>query len=144
LALSVAQRLLVWIACPRRSEHDVQVLIMRTILVLLHRWFGLFIAVFLFVSGLTGAIISWDHELDEWLNPQMYQAGNGGQGNAQSALALAEHLEAQDKRIRVTYLPQGIEPGHALGMSVDPKLDPATSKEPRSRHLRRGLLRAWT
>jgi uncharacterized iron-regulated membrane protein len=101
---------------------------MRSTLVLLHRWFGLFIAVFLFVSGLTGAIISWDHELDEWLNPQMYQAGNRGQGNAQPALALAEHLEAQDKRIRVTYLPLGIEPGHALGMSVDPKLDPATGK----------------
>jgi uncharacterized iron-regulated membrane protein len=28
------------------------------------------LAAFLFVSGLTGAVISWDHELDEWLNPQ--------------------------------------------------------------------------
>ena len=38
---------------------------MRSLLVLLHRWFGLFIAVFLFVSGLTGALISWDHQIDE-------------------------------------------------------------------------------
>ena len=37
----------------------------RQILTTLHRWAGLFLAVFLFISGLTGAIISWDHELDE-------------------------------------------------------------------------------
>ena len=30
----------------------------------LHRWFGLFTAVFLFIAGATGAVISWDHELD--------------------------------------------------------------------------------
>jgi len=34
---------------------------MRAVLVLLHRWFGLGVAVFLFISGATGAIISWDH-----------------------------------------------------------------------------------
>ncbi|MEQ9209388.1 MAG: PepSY-associated TM helix domain-containing protein, partial [Pseudomonadales bacterium] len=47
---------------------------MRKSLVVLHRWFGLFIAVFLFISGLTGAIISWDHELDEALNPELYKS----------------------------------------------------------------------
>lgn len=101
---------------------------MRSVFVILHRWLGLFIAVFLFISGLTGAIISWDHELDEWLNPQMFQARSGQVKGPHSALALAEHLEAQDKRIRVTYLPLAIEPGHALGMSVAPRLDPATGK----------------
>ena len=101
---------------------------MRASLVLLHRWFGLFMAVFLFISGLTGAIISWDHELDEWLNPQMYKSASGGEGSTQPALALAERLEAQDKRVMVTYLPLGIEPSHTLGMSVQPKLDPVTGK----------------
>jgi uncharacterized iron-regulated membrane protein len=47
---------------------------MRPVFVLLHRWFGLAVAVFLFVSGLTGAVISWDHELDAWLNPQLFHA----------------------------------------------------------------------
>ena len=45
---------------------------MRAILVVLHRWFGLFIAGFLIIAGLTGALISWDHELDEWLNPHLF------------------------------------------------------------------------
>lgn len=85
-------------------------------------------AVFLFVSGLTGAIISWDHELDEWLNPQLYQARSGDERIAQSALALAEQFEAQDRRVMVTYLPLSIEPGHTLGMSVRAKPDPMTGK----------------
>ena len=37
---------------------------MRAAFVIAHRFVGLTIAAFLFVSGLTGAIISWDHELD--------------------------------------------------------------------------------
>jgi uncharacterized iron-regulated membrane protein len=100
---------------------------MRAGLVVLHRWLGLFMAVFLFIAGLTGAVISWDHELDEWLNPQMFHAKSGA-ATTFSALELAEKLEAQDQRAMVTYLPLAIEPGHALGMSVGAKLDPQTGK----------------
>jgi uncharacterized iron-regulated membrane protein len=99
---------------------------MRQSFVLLHRWFGLFIAVFLFVSGLTGAVISWDHELDEWLNPQFYHASSTGE--PQSALALATQVEAADPRIRVTYAPLAVEPGHALNLSVEPRVDPASGQ----------------
>ena len=52
---------------------------LRPPLVLLHRWFGLAVALFLFISGLTGAVISWDHELDAWLNPQLFHAASGEQ-----------------------------------------------------------------
>jgi uncharacterized iron-regulated membrane protein len=47
---------------------------MRSWLVRLHRWFGLAIALFLFVAGLTGAVIAWDHELDAALNPVFFVA----------------------------------------------------------------------
>ncbi len=47
---------------------------MRATFTLIHRWAGLFIAVFLAIAGLTGAVISWDHEHDEWLNPHLYDA----------------------------------------------------------------------
>lgn len=44
----------------------------------MHRWVGLAIAGFLFVSGLTRAVISWDHELDEGLNGDLiYVDGEG-------------------------------------------------------------------
>lgn len=45
----------------------------------LHRYFGLTIALFLVVSGLTGSVLAYYHELDEWLNPDLFfteQKGN--------------------------------------------------------------------
>lgn len=99
---------------------------MRASLVLLHRWFGLFIAMFLFVSGLTGAVISWDHEIDEWLNPQLFEARS--EGAAQTPQALAAQLEARDPRLQVGFMPLYTEPGHSFGVSVNPRIDPATGK----------------
>ncbi len=99
---------------------------MRPILVLLHRWCGLFIALFLFTAGLTGAVISWDHELDEWLNPHLFDAQSAGP--AQDPLQLVDALEARDPRLQVSFMPLALEPGHALGIFVDPRIDPATGK----------------
>ena len=104
---------------------------MRPLLVLLHRWFGLGVAVFLFIAGATGAVISWDHELDAWLNPALFNARSASDpaaGAPQSGLALANQIEAGDPRLRVTYVLTQEEPGHALGMSVEPLIDPATKK----------------
>ena len=99
---------------------------MRPALSLLHRWFGLGIAGFLFVSGLTGAVISWDHELDELLNPHLNEVASVGP--AIPALALAAQVEAQDPRARVSYVPLAAEPGHALSVFVDPRRDAATGR----------------
>lgn len=102
---------------------------LRSPLVVLHRWFGLAVALFLFISGLTGAVISWDHELDAWLNPQLFHAASGEHGRgAQSGLALARQVEANDPRLRVNYTLTTLEAGHTALMSVEPRLDPATGK----------------
>ena len=97
---------------------------MRNLGVLLHRWFGLFIAVFLFISGVTGAVISWDHELDEWLNPHLFKSA--GEGQHLPALELAKRIEATDPRMQVTFMPLTTEAGHSFQVSVKPRLDPAT------------------
>lgn len=99
---------------------------LRPVFIVLHRWFGLAAAVFLFIAGATGAVISWDHELDEWLNPQLFHARTAG--TPQPALQLAARVEAADPRVRVSYLPLAAEPGHALTLSVVPRLDPATGR----------------
>ena len=102
---------------------------LRPPLVLLHRWFGLAVALFLFISGLTGAVISWDHELDAWLNPQLFHAASAPDtGAARSGLELASQVEAQDPRVRVNYTLTALEPGHTALMSVEGKIDPATGK----------------
>lgn len=105
---------------------------LRPALVVLHRWFGLGTALFLFVAGLTGALISWDHELDAALNPRLYHADSASGGHsavpAGTALQLAARVEAADPRLRVTYTPLEAEPGETLLMSVGPRVDPATGK----------------
>lgn len=109
-----------------KKQHVSSLRIGRSLFVLIHRWTGLFLAVFLFISGLTGAIISWDHELDEWLNPQLFEAR--GQGTPLPPLVIAGKLEAADPRLLVTFVPLAVEPGHNLGLGVRPRIDPKSGK----------------
>jgi uncharacterized iron-regulated membrane protein len=101
---------------------------MRPILGPLHKWAGLFIAVFLIFSGITGAIISWDHELDDWLNPELHDAKT--QGVARSSFDLAKLIEARDPRARVTYMTMAPEKaGESQSFFITPRIDPATNKK---------------
>jgi uncharacterized iron-regulated membrane protein len=95
---------------------------MRPFCVLLHRYVGLLLVPFLFITGLTGAIISWDHELDDLLNPQLMQAP--GRGPALSSLELARQIEARDPQMRVSFIPLSAATGETLHFGVEPRLDP--------------------
>jgi uncharacterized iron-regulated membrane protein len=99
---------------------------LRPFLGFLHRWGGLAIAGFLFISGVTGAIISWDHELDDLLNPHLTHARTAG--SSLPPLELAKRIEARDPRVQVTYIPLTPEPGEAYAFGVEPKRNPATGK----------------
>jgi uncharacterized iron-regulated membrane protein len=99
---------------------------MRPVFVRLHRWFGIGTALFLFMSGLTGSIIAWNEELDALLNPDFYHARSNAP--ALSSLDIANRIEAADPRLRVTYLPLGVERGRTLQIRVAGRIDPATSK----------------
>ncbi|WP_288378647.1 PepSY domain-containing protein [uncultured Massilia sp.] len=98
---------------------------MRAFWTLVHRYAGLITAAFLFVSGVTGAVISWDHELDDLLNPHLMEAHTPG--TAQPALALARKVEAQYPEVRVSYVPLHPEPGRSLALGVSPRWDPAAN-----------------
>ena len=99
---------------------------MRPLFVLIHRYVGLLMVPFLFVTGLTGAIISWDHELDDLLNPQLMEAK--GSGPAIASLKLAKEIEARDPRVQVAFIPLSAEPGESLHFGVLPRVDPATGR----------------
>jgi uncharacterized iron-regulated membrane protein len=101
---------------------------MRKILVFLHRWFGLGMALFLFQAGVTGGLIAWDHEIDGLLNPELYRSENPPGAELLSPLRLAEIVEHDDPRVQVTFLPLSVERGDALILSVEPRKDPATGK----------------
>lgn len=97
---------------------------MRPLLVLVHRWIGLAAAAFLFVAGATGAVISWDHELDDLLNAHLTKRASAGPTIA--SLELARRVEAGDPRVRVTYVPLAAEDGKSVSIFVQPRVDPAT------------------
>jgi uncharacterized iron-regulated membrane protein len=99
---------------------------MRAFWTLIHRWAGLAVAVFLVIAGLTGAVTSWDHELDEWLNADIMHAP--GRGPLQGPMALAGVVEAADPRVQVSYITLALEEGHAASFLVRPRADPATGK----------------
>ena len=90
---------------------------MRASWTLLHRYLGLLTAGFLFISGLTGTVISWDHELDDLLNPHLMEAHTPGR--PQSSLALARQVEKRHPEARVSYIPLHAEQGKSLGFGLD-------------------------
>jgi len=99
---------------------------MRSIFTLLHRYVGLLIAVFLIFSGLTGAVISWDHELDDWLNPHLMKAQSSG--SLLPSVEIAKQIETRYPEVRVTNLPVSVEHGESFRFGVSPKRNPATNR----------------
>ena len=99
---------------------------MRSIFGRLHRWAGLLTAGFLFFSGITGAIISWDHEIDDLLNKQLFDVTSSGP--AIPSVELVKLIEQRDPRARVIHMFMTPEKDHSLWFFVLPRIDPATGK----------------
>lgn len=100
----------------------------RKVLLLCHRWLGLASALFLLLTGLTGAIISWDHELDELLNPEWMHSDS--KGLHQSSLVLAKQVAERYPQVQVTSIPLKVEEGHTLAIGVRPLPNPPEGLEP--------------
>jgi uncharacterized iron-regulated membrane protein len=92
----------------------------------IHRYAGLAMAFFLTIAGFTGSVIAFNHELDGWLNPELFYVSNGAP--PLSPLEIANQIERDDKRLRVTYVPLTVEAGHSLGLGVSSRLNPVGGK----------------
>ncbi|MCL5974491.1 MAG: PepSY domain-containing protein [Gammaproteobacteria bacterium] len=62
----------------------------RSLWLLLHRWIGVFILVFIVIAGLTGSAIAFWRAVDQWLNPSWYLVDVGD--NPQSLKNLSEQV----------------------------------------------------
>lgn len=91
----------------------------RPLLTLVHRYLGLSLALFLIIAGLTGAVISWDRELDACLNPELFASNS--QGQVQDSLALVQALERQRPELVVSSFPLAVTPGHNWLAGVAPR-----------------------
>lgn len=55
---------------------------MRAVLLPVHRYVGLVLALFLAIAGLTGSLLAWNEELEAALNPQLFRVGPPSPGAA--------------------------------------------------------------
>ncbi|MFG1189446.1 PepSY-associated TM helix domain-containing protein [Xanthobacter flavus] len=99
---------------------------LRPALVWAHRILGLSTALFLVIAGLTGSVLAFHHELDEWLNPSAYRAT--AVGTPLSPDALARAVEAGHPDFRVWYLSLPHEAGEAAEVAALGRIDPATGE----------------
>jgi uncharacterized iron-regulated membrane protein len=99
---------------------------MRKTFTVLHRCAGLMTAAFLFFSGMTGAVISWEPELDHLLNRRFFEVKS--EGKAKPSIELAQLVEQRDPRVRVAYIPITPKLGESLTFLVQRRVDPATGK----------------
>lgn len=104
---------------------------MRAVFARLHRWVGLTLAVFLFISGTSGALIAFEHDLDVALNPELYIANSSSDPHAipMSVYEIADLVESRDARLEVGYLPLTWTPGHTALLYVNPRIDPSTGED---------------
>ena len=106
----------------------------RAALVLLHRYLGLATAVFLALAGLTGSILAFHHEIDEWLNPQFYTVPSGSEGAPAGAplglVDLAARAAADHPGLEIIYIESEGEADHPALAVGEPPLDPETGTYP--------------
>ncbi len=98
----------------------------RQLWVVLHRYVGLAIAVFVAIAGLTGSVLAYIGPLREWLVPEPFAATASGVPMAfQNLGALVEATHADT---RITQWPLALKSGHAATFSVQGANDPATGQ----------------
>lgn len=93
---------------------------MRRALVLVHRWVGLFIAAFVALSGLTGAVLVWRAPLEAALNPAQFVVPSHGR-QPLDPLQLGERIERARPDVQVVYLPLHIEADRSITVFVQPR-----------------------
>jgi len=94
----------------------------RPLLVWLHRWVGLVIALFLVVAGLTGSVLAWYQELDEALNPQLWRLPAGSESDRLlDPIALRDRVLAAYPHAEVSYVDLRQPAGRAALFFLEPQ-----------------------
>ncbi len=99
----------------------------RQVWVLVHRYAGLFMALFLTVAGLTGTILALDPWLNDALNPGQWRVPVQERPML-DGFTLRERALAAEPRARINYVILNLEPGRLAYYGLEPRTDPATGR----------------
>ena len=75
----------------------------RRMLVWLHRWFGLGIAIFLIIEGFSGCLLAFNAEVTRLLNPKLFVSRVSPDAKPLDLATLAERAESVGPDVRVAY-----------------------------------------
>ncbi|MGD9656252.1 MAG: PepSY-associated TM helix domain-containing protein [Methylocystis sp.] len=78
--------------------------VIRALFVRLHRWAGLAMAGFLIVVGLTGSLLAFWLEVNQWLTPELYPGARAGKALGAATLARRAESLAPEARVDRVYL----------------------------------------
>ncbi len=96
--------------------------------VLIHRYAGLAMTVFLVIVGITGSLLAFYHELECWLAPELLTVPVRD-ARMLDPFTLRERAEALEPRARIDQVPLAQTPGESYGVWLTPKTDPETGKD---------------
>lgn len=88
----------------------------RGLLVSLHRWAGLGMAGFLILVGLTGSLLAFWLDINQWLTPDLYPAARAG--IEMDAATLARRAEALVPQARAATIYLGVPGSASIGMET--------------------------
>jgi uncharacterized iron-regulated membrane protein len=97
--------------------------------VFIHRYVGLAMAVFLVIVGLTGSMLAFYDEIDDWLNPissRRHTRVTIQDKPLIDAFTLCERALALVPQARISTVNlEPLKPGEAYGVDLEPRIDPA-------------------
>jgi uncharacterized iron-regulated membrane protein len=99
--------------------------------VLMHRYCGLTMALFLIVAGLSGSILAFYHELDGWLNPECSPDHLHISIQNRPLLdpfELRERALKQVPEARIDLVNLPVKPDEAYSLMLQPRLNPETGE----------------
>ncbi len=96
--------------------------------VLIHRYAGLAMTLFLIIVALTGSVLAFKDELDVWLNPDLLRV-TIRDAPMLDPLVLREKAEAGVPGMRVDVVNLHIEPGHSFEVWLTPRVAAKAVKE---------------
>jgi len=92
---------------------------LRSLFVLVHRYVGLAMAVFLVVAGLTGTALAYYYELDAALNPSLYQPKSVSENQQPlDIMQLRQQLQEKLPEVNVHFVPLDTPQGQAVPLYV--------------------------
>lgn len=93
---------------------------MRAVMLIVHRYVGLLLAVFLAIAGITGSLLAWNEELEAAISPQLFRVTAPPGAARMAPLLLHARVQARYPDALATRLPLEFSDGRSVLFALRP------------------------